>query len=57
MEKVKKGPVWGLEPVRGGGHKERVKEAEYSGNIMYSGYENVKMRPAEDIPRMGGREG
>jgi hypothetical protein len=32
----KTAPVWGLAPVGRGGYKERVKEAEYSGNITYS---------------------
>jgi hypothetical protein len=32
----KTGPVWRLVPVGGGGYKERTKEAECSGNILYS---------------------
>jgi hypothetical protein len=50
----KTGPVWGLGP--GGGYKERVKEGECDGNIMYSCMEeNGKMRPVETISEMGGR--
>jgi hypothetical protein len=40
-------------PVGGGGYKERVKEAEFSGNIIYV-YENGKMRHVEIIPVMEG---
>jgi hypothetical protein len=36
-QKGKTGPVWELVPVgRGEGHKKRVKESEYGGNITYS---------------------
>jgi hypothetical protein len=31
----KAGAVWGWVPLGGGGHKERVKEGEYSGCILY----------------------
>jgi hypothetical protein len=36
-----------LAPVGGGGYKERVKEAECSGNIMYSCMTMEKMRHVE----------
>jgi hypothetical protein len=32
----KTGPIWELVPVCGGRYKESVKEAECSGNIIYS---------------------
>jgi hypothetical protein len=47
--KVKQVLSGGLVPVGGGGHKERVSEGEYTGNIMHS-CENGKMRPVETIP-------
>jgi hypothetical protein len=35
-QEAKTGPVWGLVPVEGGGHKERVKDVKYGGNITYT---------------------
>jgi hypothetical protein len=50
----KTGPVWGLAPVGGGGHKERVEEVNMVEYYVLV-YENGKMRPIETIPGMGKR--
>jgi hypothetical protein len=40
-----------------GGHKERVNKGEYGGCILYSYYENRRMKPAEIVLIRDGGEG
>jgi hypothetical protein len=35
-QEIETGPIWGCYQWEGRGYEERVKEAEYSRNIMYS---------------------
>jgi hypothetical protein len=41
--------------IRGEGYKERAKESEYGGSILYSCMKNRTMKPTENVLRRGSR--